>query len=621
MSLNPEQEAKLKEIFDILLSAGYFRCRIPSISTFDKLLGGLAWCITLSNFDIDVHFSDEMNMGQKIKLCEKVVNSLQKMGCPYEIGAYQIQGLDLKNIFPVVQWLINFVLETRDVRQNFNKSMAMHKGTGLYNLEKEQQTKTPQLMQKQNMKDKRVTKNSKIQSYKLRDPLRVYSSLMEYDDKTAVRNYNRLSLWLAVEEKRKENEQNEKEGTKETSKASAVKKNEEKHIFGKEKGKDKENEEFESLFIPSGDGEDEVKPEALEFVDIRRGRSGSISGQELYKIVVENRNTIMKSMQNQPKDDEEEEMATLLRQENEFYEEQKTTMKRQIERLEDKGVVREEELEKLESIVVEVENKYHQIKQLNTELSETAEIIEKKISTLKNRISPTQFSALEALNKKKEDLKQEKSNLKKTVKTQMVKVEEEKQEIEEAWPVYSEPISEDILNEYNRKKEKYDIKYKEIAKLNQENAVIQRKIEGYTSSIETAQYYKRFIELYERINYEMEVYRDFYIKFNNCQDIKAGLVQQTDIMKSFKEGLFNLGTSSKKKEAFLKDLGDALKGLQENMRRSSEILAKGKTQRDKNAELYNKLVNQERQYYSYLRELQLEYERNDKLIEAINAMQ
>jgi len=549
-SLNPEQEAKLKEIFDILLSAGYFRCRIPSISTFDKLLGGLAWCITLSNFDIDVHFSDEMNMGQKIKLCEKVVSSLQKMGCPYEIGAYQISGLDLKSIFPVVQWLINFVLETRDVRQNFNKSMAMHKGSGLYSLEKEQQAKTPQLMQKQNMKDKRVTKNSKIESYKLRDPLRVYSSLMEYDDKTAVRNYNRLSLWLAVEEKRRENEQ-EKEGT--GNKSSTMKKadDKEKHIFGgKDKGKEKESEEFESLFIPSGDGADEVKPEALEFVDIRRGRSGSISGQELYKIVVENRNTIMKSMQNQPKD-EEEEMASLLRQENEFFEDQKATMKRQIERLEDKGTVREEELQKLKTVVSDVENKYYQIKQLNTELSETAGIIEKKISTLKNRITPTQFANLETLNKKKEDLKAEKSNLKKTVKTQMVKVEEEKHEIEEAWPVYSEPISEDILNEYNKKKDKYDIKYKEFAKLNQENAVIQRKIEGYTSSIETAQYYKRFIELYERINFEMEVYRDFYVKFNNFQDIKAGLVQQNDIMKSFKEGLFNLGTSSKKERRLL----------------------------------------------------------------------
>jgi len=619
--MNAEQEAKSKEIFDILLSAGYFRCRIPSISTFDKLLGGIAWCITLSNFDIDVHFSDDMNMGQKIKLSEKVVNSLQKMGCPYQIQPHQIQGLDLKNIFPIVQWLINFVLETRDVRQNFNKSMASYKGNAVYGVEKESQPVTSQIIQKQTMKDRRVTKNSKIESYKIRDPLRVYSSLMEYDDKTAVRTYNRLSLYLAVEEKRKENEKDAAAGKDVTTKP-VTKKADEKHVFGgKDKAKDKEAEQFESLFIPSGDGTEEVKPEALEFVDVRRGRSGSVSGQELYKIVVENRNTIMKGMQNQQKDDEEEEMASMLRQENEFFEDQKATMKRQIDRLEEKKIVRGEELQNLIAVVEEVEHKHTQIKQMNTELSETAEIIEKKIQGLKNRITPTQFANLEALNKKKEELKAEKSTLKKTVKTQMAKVEEEKQEIEEAWPVYSEPISEDILNEYNVKKEKHDNRYKEFAKLNQENAVLQRKIEGYTSSIETAQYYKRFIELYERINFEMELYRDYYVKFNNNQDIKAALMQQNDLMKSFKEGLFNLGTSSKKKEGFLKDLGEALKGLQENLRRSSEILAKTKTQRDKNAELYNQLVNQERQYYSYLRELQLEYERNDKLTEALAAMQ
>jgi len=437
---------------------------------------------------------------------------------------------------------------------------------------------------------------------------------MEYDDKTAIRNFNRLSLYLAVEEKRKENEKEAKDGTKPATKK------EEKPVFGGSKKKDKE-EEFESLFVPSGDGTEEVKPEALEFVDVRRGRSGSVSGQELYKIVVENRNAIMKGMEAQQKEDEEEEMASLLRQENEFFEDQKTTMKRQIDRLEEKKIVREDELQNITSVVEEVEEKYNQIKQMNTELSETADIIEKKIQGFKNKITPTQFANLENLNKKKEDLKAEKSTLKKTVKVQMAKVEEEKQEIEEAWPVYSEPISEDILQEYNVKKEKYDTRYKEFAKLNQENAVIQRKIEGYTSSIETAQYYKRFIELYERINFEMELYRDYYVKFNNNQDMKAALIQQNDLMKSFKEGLFNMGTSSKKKEGFLKDLGEALKGLQENLRRSGEILAKTKTQRDKNAELYNQLVNQERQYYSYLRELQLEYERNDKLTEAIAAMQ
>ena len=63
VGLNPEDNPKLKEIFDILLLAGYFRIRIPGISVFDKILGGISWCITCSNFDIDIDFNDDMTIG------------------------------------------------------------------------------------------------------------------------------------------------------------------------------------------------------------------------------------------------------------------------------------------------------------------------------------------------------------------------------------------------------------------------------------------------------------------------------------------------------------------------------------------------------------------------------
>lgn len=51
---NPEDNPRLNEIYDILLVAGYFRIRIASLKAFDKVLGGMAWCITSSNFEIDV---------------------------------------------------------------------------------------------------------------------------------------------------------------------------------------------------------------------------------------------------------------------------------------------------------------------------------------------------------------------------------------------------------------------------------------------------------------------------------------------------------------------------------------------------------------------------------------
>lgn len=63
-------------IYDILLMAGYFRIRIPSLSDFDKIMGGIVWCITCSNYEIDIEFNDEMKLGEKIKIGEKVCRVL-----------------------------------------------------------------------------------------------------------------------------------------------------------------------------------------------------------------------------------------------------------------------------------------------------------------------------------------------------------------------------------------------------------------------------------------------------------------------------------------------------------------------------------------------------------------
>jgi hypothetical protein len=42
------------------------------------------------------------------------------MNCPFNLQPLQLQGLDVNNKFPVVQWLIKFVCETRFERQKYN---------------------------------------------------------------------------------------------------------------------------------------------------------------------------------------------------------------------------------------------------------------------------------------------------------------------------------------------------------------------------------------------------------------------------------------------------------------------------------------------------------------------
>ena len=87
MLFDAEAETTKQEIFSLLLEAGYFRISIPSLNDFDKVLGGLSWGILCSGFDIDLdlEYSDEFQLGQKIKLSERVIVGLKAMRCPHPL--------------------------------------------------------------------------------------------------------------------------------------------------------------------------------------------------------------------------------------------------------------------------------------------------------------------------------------------------------------------------------------------------------------------------------------------------------------------------------------------------------------------------------------------------------
>lgn len=63
-----EQLAKCQEIIDILVAAGYFRARIKGLTPFDKIIGGMMYCIEALDEDVDVDllFHDSLTIGQKM---------------------------------------------------------------------------------------------------------------------------------------------------------------------------------------------------------------------------------------------------------------------------------------------------------------------------------------------------------------------------------------------------------------------------------------------------------------------------------------------------------------------------------------------------------------------------
>lgn len=52
----------------MLVAAGYYRARIKGLSPFDKVVGGMTWCIESLNADVDVDllFQENSTIGQQM---------------------------------------------------------------------------------------------------------------------------------------------------------------------------------------------------------------------------------------------------------------------------------------------------------------------------------------------------------------------------------------------------------------------------------------------------------------------------------------------------------------------------------------------------------------------------
>lgn len=69
VTVDAEQIAKQQEIIDILVGAGYFRARIKKYDNFDRIVGGMVYCLEAldhSNLDVDLLFHDSLTIGQKM---------------------------------------------------------------------------------------------------------------------------------------------------------------------------------------------------------------------------------------------------------------------------------------------------------------------------------------------------------------------------------------------------------------------------------------------------------------------------------------------------------------------------------------------------------------------------
>ncbi|CAJ0956051.1 unnamed protein product, partial [Mesorhabditis belari] len=123
-----EEFQRLTHCVELLVAAGYFRARVKGLSAFDKIVGGIVWCISTCNYtvDVDLLYAENSTIGQKIALTERICEVLMQLQCPYPLEPHQIQGLDILNIYPVIQWLVKKAIEAKELFGDRNKNFVSY---------------------------------------------------------------------------------------------------------------------------------------------------------------------------------------------------------------------------------------------------------------------------------------------------------------------------------------------------------------------------------------------------------------------------------------------------------------------------------------------------------------
>ncbi|CAD8093410.1 unnamed protein product [Paramecium sonneborni] len=638
INLDPETNPKLKEILDLLLLAGYFRIRIPSIKPFDKILGGLSWCITQSNFAIDIQYNDDYNIGQKIKVSEQIVKSLIEMQCPYALQPHQIQGLDLNAIYPVIKWLIKFVLETREFRQDQNyrvsKLVGKNANQTLYYQDQEEKKAIQEIVSQLDLlQDNRQTKNLKRLSKK--DPLRVYSTLIEYGDLSSQRTYNKFCALISGIQKQKQqgNQQNvsavnnksqlnstlafqQNLFVDEVQEKKTTNQNQNQQVtleqltnLQKEKIQQAQAQIKEMSQIAGPSAEATLnEEEGRKFQKLQR--RNSIAGQSLSQLI--SKEKIAEGLKQQNQEEEDQEVVNTVNiklQEKLILEQQFKLQQQNLNNLE----------KAIEQDMVEVEQLEQQNNQLqqqiNEEKSRLSKIVEalKVIETKTKKANQVDIKRAEEQVAKKLELKEEKTQLKKEIKQEQQKIEREKEEAIKNMPQENDQeIFKEMKAQYNQKREKFEKKFQQFQLLNQEIVVLERKLESFPQPSEIAQYHQRFLKLYDSINEEMESNKKLLSKYNNLLEVKQLAAQFVDIYRTFKENYTNNLKDKKGKIELQQNLDSTYKQLQKQLQLYQEKLQQSENKRQSNLEQYRQALAIEREYYKLLKEIKFEYEKYEQ---------
>ncbi|XP_027710481.1 coiled-coil domain-containing protein 93 isoform X2 [Vombatus ursinus] len=557
-----EQNIKLAEILELLVAAGYFRARIKGLSPFDKVVGGMTWCITTCNFDIDVDllFQENSTIGQKIALTEKIVSVLPRMKCPHRLEPHQIQGLDFIHIFPVVQ--------DDDFLQRKEKSIKTV--TDIFDV----------------YKPRRKYRRQKGAEELLDEESRVHTTLLEYGRRYGL---SRQSKTEKTEDKKMVLPSGFS-GSGKSLDEDELQAAEECHI-----------ETLMTKMAAMATEESRLTASAV-------GQIVGLRSEEIKQIVSE-----YAEKQSELLAESSPEKLGVTQQ----HRRKVASLNKQIQQ-------KTKLLEELQAKCTDLQAKYDEAKTKLSEVKSYSEKLDQELAALEkieSQADPSILQNLRALVAMNENLKSQEQEFKAHCREEMARLQ---QNIENLKAEASEDGDEKepnriIEQQYKIEKEKLQKIRLLLARRNREIAILQRKIDEVPSRAELTQYQKRFIELYSQVSATHKETKQFFTLYNTLDDKKVYLEKEISLLNSIHENFQQAMASSAARDQFLRQMEQIVDGIKQNRMKLEKKKQENKMRRDQLNDEYLELLEKQRLYFKTVKEFKEECRKNEILLSKVKS--
>ncbi|KAG5881498.1 hypothetical protein JTB14_001642 [Gonioctena quinquepunctata] len=549
-----EQSVKLQEIIDILVAAGYFRARIKGLSPFDKVVGGMVWCIESCNVDIDVDllFQENSTIGQKIALTEKIVAVLPKMKCPHRIEPHQIQGLDFIHIFPVIQWLVKRSMESREEMSSFVRSFAVNQFNKQFEAKhKKEEVQRKMLQNLQTVSD--IYRPHRYYKRKNAPPpdvnSRVQITLLEYGHRGK-----------------------ELQGGTSSSTIS------ESSIIESDQAEEKRIQHLLNTLTAA-------REETLEYDTLNEEEK-----QDLHKHYA--------SLQSELKDGgvkskEDTEIAAI--------EDQIKLLTERCDKLTDNRLKIKEELENTQTVLEEIRLKQQEADKVLKELESEDH-------------DPDSIKEAEELVIHNDELKAKELEFRENCKKELVRLQTSIEELKKTKTKSPSENKSEIQAKINEELEKIRVLRLQLAKKNRRVAALQRQLDDVPDRAELVQYQKRFLELYNQVAAKHKETKQYYSLYNTLEDTRMYMQKELSLLNSISDSYPEAMQSTSGKEEFLNQFQNIEDGLRQTTLKVEQKLMEEKTKRDQLSNTLQGLVDQKRKYVAAVRQLSFECQKHEKLL-------